>query len=125
MKDDGREQALSDAVLCNKVSPNTCTHHLTLAEVTQIIGVAGDDRRAGRRTRRHAAAHETPSSGNMLSALLLESSAKGTLARLSASRSRTTGSRRTKPPRVRWHAATPRKWTPTRPHINPCRSTFR
>lgn len=35
---------MSAAVLRNKVNPNNNTHHLTLAEASEIMGVAGDDR---------------------------------------------------------------------------------
>lgn len=35
---------MSAAVLRNKVNPNNTTHHLTLAEASEIMGVTGDDR---------------------------------------------------------------------------------
>lgn len=35
---------MSAAVLRNKVNPNNNTHHLTLAEASEIMGVTGDDR---------------------------------------------------------------------------------
>lgn len=35
---------MSAAVLRNKVNPNNTTHHLTLAEANEIMGVTGDDR---------------------------------------------------------------------------------
>ncbi|AOY63416.1 phage regulatory CII family protein [Xanthomonas citri pv. glycines] len=84
-KDDGRERAMSDAVLRSKVNPNTTTHHLTLAEASQIMGVTGDDRIL------HALAAEhgytltrtgAPTSGTMLTALLSASSAKGKLSQI-------------------------------------------
>ncbi|HYG07323.1 MAG TPA: phage regulatory CII family protein [Stenotrophomonas sp.] len=34
---------MSAAVLRNKVNPNNTTHHLTLAEASEIMGVTGDD----------------------------------------------------------------------------------
>lgn len=35
---------MSAAVLRNKVNPNNNTHHLSLAEASEIMGVTGDDR---------------------------------------------------------------------------------
>ncbi|MBH1591422.1 phage regulatory CII family protein [Stenotrophomonas maltophilia] len=35
---------MSAAVLRNKVNPNNNTHHLTLAEASEVMGVTGDDR---------------------------------------------------------------------------------
>ncbi|NIK50292.1 phage regulatory CII family protein [Xanthomonas arboricola] len=84
-KDDGRERAMSDAVLRSKVNPNTSTHHLTLAEASQIMGVTGDDRILHALAAEHGytlTRTETPTGGNMLSALLLASSAKGKLAQI-------------------------------------------
>ncbi|PKH70286.1 hypothetical protein CXF96_05435 [Stenotrophomonas sp. Betaine-02u-21] len=34
---------MSAAVLRNKVNPNNTTHHLTLAEASEVMGVTGDD----------------------------------------------------------------------------------
>lgn len=35
---------MSAAVLRNKVNPNNTTHHLTLAEASEVMGVTNDDR---------------------------------------------------------------------------------
>jgi hypothetical protein len=40
----GPRIGMSPAVLRNKVNPNNTTHHLTLAEASNIIGVSGDFR---------------------------------------------------------------------------------
>lgn len=42
--EDGKEKAMSAAVLRNKANPNNTTHHLTLAEADQIMGLTGDHR---------------------------------------------------------------------------------
>lgn len=36
--------AMSAAVLRNKVNPNNSTHHLTLVEASEVMGVTGDYR---------------------------------------------------------------------------------
>lgn len=40
----GPRIGMSPAVLRSKVNPNTSTHHLTLAEAAEIMGVTGDHR---------------------------------------------------------------------------------
>jgi hypothetical protein len=40
----GPRIGMSPAVLRNKVNPNSTSHHLTLAEADQIMGVTGDHR---------------------------------------------------------------------------------
>lgn len=41
---EGNRKPMSEAVLNSKVNPNTATHHLSLAEADQIIGLTGDHR---------------------------------------------------------------------------------
>lgn len=74
--------AMSAAVLRNKVNPNNTTHHLTLAEASEIMGVTGDHRML------HALAAEqgytlqatdAPSVGSIMCAMLAASAAKGDL----------------------------------------------
>ncbi|WP_426787846.1 phage regulatory CII family protein [Xanthomonas campestris] len=83
--EDGRERAMSAAVLRNKVNANNTTHHLTLAEASQIMGVTGDDRMLHALAAEHGYTlqrTEAPTGGNMLAALLSASSAKGKLAQI-------------------------------------------
>ncbi|KAB7769331.1 hypothetical protein CKY51_07020 [Xanthomonas maliensis] len=83
--EDGRERAMSAAVLRSKVNPNTRTHHLTLAEASQIMGVTGDDRILHALAAEHGytlTRTEAPTSGTMLTALLSAASAKGKLSQL-------------------------------------------
>ncbi|MEQ8034288.1 phage regulatory CII family protein [Xanthomonas sp. WHRI 6106] len=44
INDRGEEKPMSAAVLRSKVNPNTRTHHLTLAEASEIMGLSGDFR---------------------------------------------------------------------------------
>ncbi|CAD2245858.1 phage regulatory CII family protein [Xanthomonas arboricola] len=84
-KDDGCKRNMSDAVLRSKVNPNTTTHHLTLAEASQIMGVTDDDRILHALAAEHGytlTRTETPTSGSMLAALLSASSANGKLSQI-------------------------------------------
>lgn len=78
---------MSAAVLRNKVNTNNTTHHLTLAEASEIMGVTGDDRIL------HALASEhgytlqradSPVHGTVIAALLAAASLKGKLASIVA-----------------------------------------
>ena len=78
---------MSAAVLRNKVNTNNSTHHLSLAEANEIMGVTGDDRIL------HALAaangytlqrNEAPTTRSIICALLAASGAKGDLAELVA-----------------------------------------
>jgi len=72
---------MSPAVLRNKVNPNNTTHHLTLAEADEIMGVTGDHRILQAMAARHGYvlqkcdAVEEP--GAVLQALLVANAAEG------------------------------------------------
>lgn len=72
---------MSAAVLRNKVNPNNTTHHLTLAEADEVMGVTGDHRllqvlaaNHGYALQRCEAVHEN---GPVLQALLVANAAEG------------------------------------------------
>ncbi|MGL0786562.1 phage regulatory CII family protein [Xanthomonas translucens] len=76
---------MSAAVLRNKVNPNNTTHHLTLAEASEVMGVTGDDRILHALAAQHGYTLQrvdTPTTGSLLTALLSASSAKGKLAEI-------------------------------------------
>lgn len=74
---------MSAAVLRNKVNPNNTTHHLTLAEAGEIMGVTGDDRILHTMAAQHGytlQAVDAPETGTVMCAMLAASAAKGDLA---------------------------------------------
>ncbi len=76
---------MSAAVLRNKVNPNNTTHHLTLAEASEIMGVTGDHRMLHALAAEHGYTLQQmgePASGSMLGCLLAASAAKGDLAEI-------------------------------------------
>lgn len=78
---------MSGAVLRNKVNPNNTTHHLTLAEASEVMGVTGDDSILHALAAEHGytlSRTEAPQSGNLIGALLAASGAKGALANVIA-----------------------------------------
>lgn len=79
--------SMSAAVLRNKVNPNNTTHHLTLAEASEIMGVTGDDRMLHALAAQHGytlQATEVPEAGSIICAMLAASAAKGDLAAILA-----------------------------------------
>lgn len=78
---------MSPAVLRNKVNPNNVTHHLTLVEASEIMGVTGNDSVLHALAAEHGytlTKVEATSSGSLIGALLAASGAKGDLADLIA-----------------------------------------
>ncbi|WP_312237047.1 phage regulatory CII family protein [Stenotrophomonas sp.] len=78
---------MSAAVLRNKVNPNNTTHHLTLVEASEIMGVTGNDSVLHALAAEHGytlAKAEAPTSGSLIGSLLAASGAKGDLADLIA-----------------------------------------
>lgn len=78
---------MSAAVLRNKVNTNNTTHHLTLAEASEIMGVTGDDRILHALAAEHGYTLQridTPEHGSVLTALLAAASLKGKLAAIIA-----------------------------------------
>lgn len=74
---------MSAAVLRNKVNPNNTTHHLTLAEAGEIMGVTGDDRILHALAAQHGytlQSMDAPESSTVMCAMLAASAAKGDLA---------------------------------------------
>lgn len=74
---------MSAAVLRNKVNPNNTTHHLTLAEASEVMGVTGDDSILHALASQHGytlARTEAPETGSLIGALLAASGLKGDLA---------------------------------------------
>jgi hypothetical protein len=78
---------MSAAVLRNKVNPNNSTHHLTLAEASEVMGVTGDDSILHALASQHGytlSRTEVPESGSLIGSLLAASGAKGDLAEVIA-----------------------------------------
>jgi len=74
---------MSGAVLRNKVNPNNSTHHLTLAEASEIMGVTGDDRMLHALAAEHGYVLrrvEGAASGSVIGAVLAVSKRQGDLA---------------------------------------------
>ncbi len=74
---------MSAAVLRNKVNPNNTTHHLTLAEASEVMGVTGDDCILHALASQHGytlSRTEAPETGSLIGALLAASGLKGDLA---------------------------------------------
>ncbi|MFA1289946.1 phage regulatory CII family protein [Xanthomonas axonopodis pv. nakataecorchori] len=85
--DRGEEKPMSAAVLRSKVNPSTRTHHLTLAEASEIMGLTGDYRILHALAAEHdfvVQRADTPAAGDMIAALLKASSLKGMLSALIA-----------------------------------------
>lgn len=83
--EDGREKVMSAAVLRNKANPNNTTHHLTLAEADQIMGLSGDHRILHALAAEHgytlqSIEGEAADAGCLMAAILATSAAKGDLA---------------------------------------------
>jgi len=78
---------MSPAVLRNKVNPNNVTHHLTLVEASEIMGVTGNDSVLHALAAEHGytlTKVEATASGSLIGSLLAASGAKGDLADLIA-----------------------------------------
>ena len=78
---------MSPAVLRNKVNPNNTTHHLTLVEASEIMGVTGNDSVLHALAAEHGytlSKNEASPSGSLIGSLLAASGAKGDLADLIA-----------------------------------------
>ena len=74
---------MSGAVLRNKVNPNNSTHHLSLAEASEIMGVTGDDRMLHALAAEHGYVLrrvEGATSGSVIGAVLAVSKRQGDLA---------------------------------------------
>lgn len=74
---------MSAAVLRNKVNPNNTTHHLTLAEASEVMGVSGDHRILHALAAEHGytlQSIDAPDSGTIMCAMLAAAAAKGDLA---------------------------------------------
>lgn len=74
---------MSGAVLRNKVNPNNSTHHLSLAEASEIMGVTGDDRMLHALAAEHGYVLrrvEGVASGSVIGAVLAVSKRQGDLA---------------------------------------------
>ncbi|ARV23349.1 phage regulatory CII family protein [Xanthomonas citri pv. glycines] len=83
--DRGEEKPMSAAVLRSKVNPNTRTHHLTLAEASEIMGLTGDYRILHALAAEHdfiVQRADTPTAGDVIAAMLKASSLKGMLSAL-------------------------------------------
>jgi hypothetical protein len=78
---------MSAAVLRNKVNPNNTTHHLTLVEASEVMGVTGDDRILHALAAQHGYTLqriEAPGQDSVVTALLAAAALKGKLASLVA-----------------------------------------
>lgn len=78
---------MSAAVLRNKVNPNNTTHHLTLAEASEVMGVTGNDSILHALAAQHGytlCQTEAPQSGTLIGSLLAASGVKGDLAEVIA-----------------------------------------
>jgi hypothetical protein len=76
---------MSAAVLRNKVNPNNTTHHLTLAEASEIMGVTNDDRVLHALAAQHGYTLQridAPVAGSLVAALLDAGELKGKLCQL-------------------------------------------
>lgn len=81
----GPRIGMSPAVLRNKVNPNNTTHHLTLQEASEIVGVTGDHRILHALAAEHdyiLARTDAGEGGNVLSLMLSASARKGEFAQL-------------------------------------------
>jgi hypothetical protein len=76
---------MSAAVLRNKVNPNNTTHHLSLAEASEIMGVTGDDRILHALAASHGYTlqqTDAPVAGTLVGALLDAGCIKGKLCQI-------------------------------------------
>ena len=74
---------MSAAVLRNKVNPNNHTHHLSLAEASEIMGITDDLRILDALAAEHGCIvvrHDVPSCGSLIADLLSAAALKGELA---------------------------------------------
>lgn len=74
---------MSGAVLRNKVNPNNTTHHLSLSEASEIMGVTGDDRMLHALAAEHGYVLRRTAgvpSGSVVTAILAVSARQGDLA---------------------------------------------
>ncbi|TAA11273.1 hypothetical protein EA658_16550 [Pseudoxanthomonas winnipegensis] len=81
----GNERAMSDAVLRNKVNPNNKTHHLSLEEASEIMGLTDNYRILHALAAEHGFTcqrNEAPEAGNLVAALLDAGEVKGKLCQL-------------------------------------------
>lgn len=81
----GREKAMSDAVLRNKVNPNNSTHHLTLQEASEVMGLSDNYRILHALAAEHGFTvqrNDAPEAGNLVAALLDAGEVKGKLCQL-------------------------------------------
>jgi len=79
----GPRIGMSPAVLRNKVNPNNTTHHLTLAEASEVMGLTGDHRILHALAAEHGYTLQSvnaPSAGSIMAAMLAAAAAKGDLA---------------------------------------------
>jgi hypothetical protein len=84
LNDKGEEKPMSGAVLRNKVNPNNSTHHLSLAEASEIMGLTGDDRILHALAAEHGYVlrrADAATGGNVVSALLTVAAKQGELAK--------------------------------------------
>ncbi|MEG3193508.1 phage regulatory CII family protein [Lysobacter sp. D1-1-M9] len=79
----GPRIGMSAAVLRNKVNPNNTTHHLTLAEASEVMGVTGDFQMMHALNAEHGFAAQpvdpTGKTENILQAILRSNAADGAL----------------------------------------------
>lgn len=76
---------MSAAVLRNKVNPNNTTHHLTLVEASEVMGVTGDDRILHALAAQHGYTLqriEVPQAGSLVGALIDAGEIKGKLCQI-------------------------------------------
>ncbi|RZZ90624.1 phage regulatory CII family protein [Pseudoxanthomonas winnipegensis] len=81
----GNERAMSDAVLRNKVNPNNSTHHLTLEEASEIMGLTGNYRILHALAAQHGFTlqrSDLPDGGNLVAALIDAGEIKGKLCQI-------------------------------------------
>jgi hypothetical protein len=85
INDDGQEVPMSDAVLRNKVNPNNRTHHLTLAEASEIMGLTENYRMLHALAAEHGFVlhrSDAPEAGSLIGALIDAGEIKGKLCQI-------------------------------------------
>lgn len=83
--DRGEEKPMSAAVLRSKVNPNTRTHHLTLTEASEIMGLTGDHRILHALAAEHGytvVLTDVPEAGSLVAALIDAGEIKGKLCQI-------------------------------------------
>lgn len=78
---------MSAAILRNKVNPNNTTHHLTLAETSELLGVTDDHRILHALAAEHGYTlqrTDAPASGSLIQGMLAAAAGQGDLAHLIA-----------------------------------------